>query len=382
QHRGWFQSSLLTSVGTRGKAPYRAVLTHGFVVDGQGKKMSKSIGNVISPQEVTDKHGAEILRLWSASADYREDMRISKEILDRLVEAYRKIRNTCRFLLGNLYDFDVTRMSDYESAFKGKSQLLEMDRLALSMLQGLIEKVSNAYENFEFHEVFHAIYNFCVINMSSFYFDVLKDRLYTFKAGSEERMASQWVLYKILVSLTKMMAPVLSFTAEEIWSFIPGNKKESVFLAGFPDVETEFLNKALEKKWADLLKIRDEVNKALEIKRQEKFIGNSLEAKVNIYADEEGYEILTDYKSFLPAFFIVSAVELFKNTKPPGIGPPDASGSGRGESYESPEIKNMAILAEKAPGRKCSRCWNWSESVGRNKDFDELCGRCCEVLTR
>jgi isoleucyl-tRNA synthetase len=379
QHRGWFQSSLLTSVGTRDKAPYKTVLTHGFVVDGQGKKMSKSIGNVISPQEVTDKHGAEILRLWSASADYREDMRISKEILDRLVEAYRKIRNTCRFLLGNLYDFDVSRMGDYESAFKGKSQLLEMDRLALSMLQGLIEKVSNAYENFEFHEVFHAIYNFCVINMSSFYFDVLKDRLYTFKAGSEERMASQWALYKILVSLTKMMAPVLSFTAEEIWSFIPGNKKESVFLAGFPDMEPEFLNKDLEKKWADLLKIRDEVNKALEIKRQGKFIGNSLEAKVNIYTDEEGYEILADYASFLPAFFIVSAVELFKNTKPLGI---DTEASGQEESYKSPEINNMAIMVKKAPGQKCSRCWNWSESVGMNKDFDELCGRCCEVLTR
>lgn len=295
--------------------------------------------------------------------------------------------------MGNLYDFDVNRMNDYESAFKGKNQLLEMDRLALSMLQGLTEKVSNAYENFEFHEVFHAIYNFCVINMSSFYFDVLKDRLYTFKAGSEERMASQWVLYKILVSLTKMMAPVLSFTAEEIWHYIPGGQgsgvrgqenskfhpeqvgtnselEESVFLANFPEVEFEFIDKALEKKWAGLLKVRDEVNKALEIKRQEKFIGNSLEAKVNIYADEEDYEILADYKSFLPSFFIVSAVELFKNTALPA------------GSYSSPEIKDMAILVEKAPGKKCSRCWNWSESIGRNKDFDELCERCLEVLAR
>ena len=212
QHRGWFQSSILASVGTRGKAPYRAVLTHGFVVDGQGKKMSKSLGNVISPQEVIGKYGAEILRLWVSAADYREDMRISKEILDRLIEAYRKIRNTCRFFLGNVCDFDPA---------VGKDELLEIDRLAMSMLQDLIKKVDRAYEEFQFHEVFHSIYNFCVTEMSAFYLDVLKDRLYTFKSDSRQRRSAQWVLYNILVALTKMMAPILSFTAEEIWRYIP-----------------------------------------------------------------------------------------------------------------------------------------------------------------
>jgi isoleucyl-tRNA synthetase len=391
QHRGWFQSSLLASVGTRSKAPYTSVLTHGFVVDGQGKKMSKSLGNVISPQEVTDKHGAEILRLWSASADYREDMRISKEILDRLVEAYRKIRNTCRFLLGNIYDFNISRVRDKNYEIRLKENLLEIDKLALCMLQRLIEKVNTAYENFEFHEVFHAIYNFCVINLSAFYLDVLKDRLYTFKADSMERKVAQWVLCKLLISLTKMMAPILSFTAEEIWQSILASYKlskaksknsslvtphssfsleESVFLSDFPKVESEFIDKGLEKRWEGLLKIRDEVNKALEIKRQEKFIGNSLEAKVNLYIDEANYGILKGYETFLPTLFIVSSVEVFRDIKPPE------------ESYKSPELSGMAILIEKAAGRKCSRCWNWNVTVGKYKDFPELCDRCYEVLKK
>jgi isoleucyl-tRNA synthetase len=380
QHRGWFQSSLLASAGTRGKAPYRAVLTHGFVVDGQGKKMSKSIGNVISPQEVTNKHGSEILRLWCASADYREDMRISKEILDRLVEAYRKIRNTCRFLLGNTYGFEVK-----SHELKIKEELLEIDRLALSMLQHLIEKVSRAYENFEFHEAFHSIYNFCVTNMSAFYLDVLKDRLYTFKAGSKERQAAQWVLYNILLALTKMMAPVLSFTAEEIWQQILSSKsippnpplekggwgdlEESIFLTSFPEVQPEFMDKELEKKWESLSSICDEVNKALEIKRQQKFIGNSLEAKVILYVDEAKYKILEGYRTFLPTLFIVSAAEVVKDQSPPD------------NSYKSPLISGMAVLIEKAQGNKCSRCWNWSVTVGKYKDFPELCARCHEVLT-
>jgi len=370
QHRGWFQSSLLASVGTRGKAPYNAVLTHGFVVDGQGKKMSKSLGNVISPQEVTEKHGAEILRLWCSAADYREDMRISKEILDRLVEAYRKIRNTCRFLLGNLYDFDASGIINNKPEDLSKADMLEIDRLALSMLQNLIERVSGAYENFEFHEVFHSIYNFCVINMSSFYLDVLKDRLYTFKSDSPERKTTQWVLYKILNALTKMMAPVLSFTAEEIWHFIPGKTEESVFLSDFPVVEPEFIDKGLEEKWEGLLKIRNEVNKALEIKRREKFIGNSLEAKVTLYVNETNYKVLEDYKIFLQTLFIVSSVEIFKDKKPSG------------EAYKSPVIDGLELLIEKAEGKKCSRCWNWSISAGKYKDHPELCERCYEVIKR
>jgi isoleucyl-tRNA synthetase len=370
QHRGWFQSSLLASTGTRGRAPYRAVLTHGFVVDGQGKKMSKSLGNVISPQEVTDKHGAEILRLWCASADYREDMRISGEILARLVEAYRKIRNTCRFLLGNIYDLNIS--ADMELRFNLEINQhplnYEIDRLALSTLQGLIQKVTRAYENFEFYEVFHSIYNFCVIQMSAFYLDVLKDRLYTFKADSNERRVSQWVLYNILISLVKLMAPILSFTSEEIWGFIPGKKEESVFLTRFPDIEQRFVAKDLEKRWEDLRTIRDEVNKALEIKRQEKFIGNSLEAKITLYVHDEDYRILQQYKTFLPTLFIVSSAEVFQDTSPPA------------ESYKSEVRDGMAILILKAEGVKCSRCWNWRDSVGKQKDFPELCDRCHEVV--
>ncbi len=372
QHRGWFQSSLLASVGTRGRAPYQTVLTHGFVVDGHGKKMSKSLGNVISPQEVTNKHGSEILRLWSASADYREDMKISSEILDRLIDAYRKIRNTCRFLSGNIYDFDVSRNNEIELAVRldkdNQTNNFEIDRLTLSILQGLTEKVTRAYEDFEFYEVFHALYNFCVIHMSAFYLDVLKDRLYTFKADSPERRVTQWVLYKTLIYLTKMMAPILSFTAEEIWRFIPGTTKESVFLSGFPEIESEFIDRGLEKKWETLLHFRDEVNKALEIKRQEKFIGNSLEAKVNLYVNESNYKVLEDYKNFLPTLFIVSDSEVVKNAEPPE------------ESYRSPEIKDMAVLVLKAEGEKCNRCWNRRVTVGKYQDFPELCERCYEVV--
>jgi isoleucyl-tRNA synthetase len=368
QHRGWFQSSLLASVGTRERAPFQTVLTHGFVVDGEGKKMSKSLGNVVSPQEVINKHGSEILRLWSASADYREDMRISGEILDRLVEAYRKIRNTCRFLLGNLYDFDVDKIGEYEREINSKEVSFEIDRLALSMLQRLIERVTKAYEGFEFHEVFHSIYNFCVVNMSAFYLDVLKDRLYTFRADSRERRVSQFVLYKILISLTGMMAPILSFTSEEIWRFIPGKKEESVFLSSFPEVEDKYIDKELEERWEILLSIRDEVNKAIEIKRQERFIGNSLEARINLYVNEEIYRILEDYRAFLPTLFIVSASEVFKDTQPPE------------RSYRSSLIKDMAILVERAEGKKCSRCWNWSPTVGSFNDAPDLCKRCHEVV--
>ena len=366
QHRGWFQSSLLTSVGTRDRAPYRAALTHGFVVDGKGKKMSKSLGNVIAPQEITNRQGAEILRLWTSSADYREDMRISNEIIARLVEAYRKIRNTCRFMLGNIYDLDTSKagLSNID-----KEDLPEIDRLALSMLQSLVKKVNNAYETFAFYEVYHAVYKFCVVDMSSFYLDILKDRLYTYKADSKERRAAQAVLYNILKSLTKLIAPILSFTAEEIWSHIPGEKEESVFLADFPAVNSEFIDEELEKKWERLWKIRDEVNKALEIKRQEKFIGNALEAKVTLYAGDAAYKILELYRAFLPALFIVSSVGVEKI--------PDAPEG----AYNSTDYDELAIFIERAEGKKCLRCWNWRLSVGEYKDHPELCKRCREAVT-
>ncbi len=362
QHRGWFQSSLLTSVGTRGSAPYRTVLTHGFVVDGAGKKMSKSLGNVIAPQEIIKGFGAEILRIWVSAEDYKDDIRISKEILNRLTEAYRKIRNTCRFLIGNLHDFDD---ADYSGA------LGEIDRWAMHRLQSLISRVTKAYENFDFHEAFHSVHNFCVVDMSSIYLDILKDRLYTARSGSSERRASQWVLSEILSALTRLMAPILSFTAEEVWGYV--KKKpvdapaESVFFAAFPEVREAFVDNDLEQKWQKLLEVRDEVNKALEIKRAEKFIGNSLEAKVRLHLPEKLRSLVVPYSSFLPAFFLVSQAEIS-----------DEMLTG---AYESANIEGLQVSVERASGSKCQRCWNWSERVGTFHDEPDLCERCYPVIT-
>ncbi|HWR89788.1 MAG TPA: class I tRNA ligase family protein, partial [Dissulfurispiraceae bacterium] len=359
QHRGWFQSSLLASVGTRGRAPYNAVLTHGFTVDGQGRKMSKSLGNVIAPQEIIKANGAEIVRLWVSAEDYRDDVRLSKEILSRLTEAYRKIRNTARFLLGNISDFDG---GDY------REHLLEIDRWALSRLQGLVGRVTAAYERFDFHEVFHGIYNFCIVDMSSFYLDILKDRLYTFRKDDPRRRAAQWVLSSILLKMTGLMAPILSFTAEEIWSYIPrtggGQAPESVFLSAFPEVEEEFVDEPLERRWERLIMIRDEANKALELRRKEKFIGNSLEAKLVLGLAEEDMRLLGEYDDFLPYLFIVSAVEL------------QPSGHAAEAAYVSGAVPGLKITVERAPGEKCERCWNWSTSVGAAADHPTVCSRC------
>jgi len=366
QHRGWFQSSLLASVGARGKAPYGTVLTHGFVVDGSGKKMSKSLGNVIAPQEIIKGHGAEILRIWVSAEDYRDDIRISKEILNRLTEAYRKIRNTCRFMLGNLHDFDY---GDYGN------QLHEIDCWAMNSLQNLVKRVTRAYENFDFHEVFHSIHNFCVVDMSSVYFDILKDKLYTARSDSPERRASQWVIAEILSTLTRLMAPVLSFMAEEVWGQMAGESKrrcvaegdlESVFFSSFPVVREEFAAPDLEARWKKLLAVRDDVNKALELKRAEKFIGNSLEAKVRIHLPDEERILLEEYRDFLPSFFLVSAVEI-DGEKSPG-------------SYEGAATEGLHVLVERASGSKCQRCWNWSVKVGTFQEEPDLCDRCYKVV--
>jgi len=364
QHRGWFQSSLLASVGTRGTAPYRTVLTHGFVVDGAGKKMSKSLGNVIAPQEIIKNYGAEILRIWVSAEDYRDDIRISKEILNRLTEAYRKIRNTCRFLLGNLSDFDH---ADYSGS------LQEIDRWAMSRLQGLTRKVTRAYEKFDFHEVFHAIHNFCVVDMSAIYLDILKDRLYTAKTDAPERRASQWVLAEILSVLTRLMAPVLSFTAEEVWGHVTMKGSgtgaaggDSVFFASFPEVQEQFTDAELEQRWKELLTLRDEVNKALEIKRAEKFIGNSLEARLMLFLPDEYRKLAAGYVSFLPMFFLVSSVQLSDESLP--------------DAYEGVVVKGLRIRVERAAGGKCQRCWNWSESVGTFSGIPEVCDKCYDVV--
>ncbi|HSW64223.1 MAG TPA: isoleucine--tRNA ligase [Dissulfurispiraceae bacterium] len=362
QHRGWFQSSLLASVGTRDQAPYRAVLTHGFTVDGQGKKMSKSLGNVIAPQEIIKQNGAEIIRLWVSAEDYKDDIKLSKEIVSRLIEAYRKIRNTMRYLHGNIADFDYC---DY------RADLLEIDRWMLSKFNGLIKRVTSAYERFDFHEVFHAVYNFCVVEVSSFYLDILKDRVYTFRRDSRERRAAQWVLHRILVDMTRLVAPVLSFTAEEVWSYIAKNSPdspESVFLAGFPVADEACIDVDLEARWAKLIAIRDEANKALELKKKEKFVGSGLETKLVFSAPNEYVELLAQYRDFLPTLFIVSAAE----TAPSGADLPEA--------YISDSIPGLAIKVEKAVGQKCERCWNWSFSVGSFEAHPQLCNRCHGVV--
>lgn len=363
QHRGWFQSSLLASVGTRDQAPYRSVLTHGFTVDGQGKKMSKSLGNVIAPQEIIKQNGAEIIRLWVSAEDYQDDVKLSKEIVSRLVEAYRKIRNTARYLHGNIADFDY---GDY------RGDLLEIDRWMLSKFNGLIRRVTSAYDRFDFHEAFHATYNFCVVEVSSFYLDILKDRLYTYKKDSKERRAAQWVLHRILVDLTRLIAPVLSFTAEEIWGYIAkdsGNAAESVFLAGYPVADESLIDAGLEARWEKLIALRNEANKALEIRKQEKFVGSGLEVKLVFALPDEYAVLLADYTAFLPALFIVSAVEMVP------------SGTQLTDAYESAELTGVAIQVLKADGGKCERCWNWSTKVGSFDDHAALCERCHTVVT-
>ena len=355
QHRGWFHSSLLAAVGTRGQAPYKEVLTHGFVVDGEGRKMSKSLGNVIAPQEVMSSYGAEILRLWVAAEDYRDDVRLSSEILTRLVEGYRRIRNTCRYLLGNLYDFDPRQH------LVPREALLEIDRFILLRLQQLTGRLLRAYERYEFHILFHALHNFCAVDLSAFYLDVLKDRVYTSAAASPERRAAQTTMFLVLEGITRLMAPVLSFTAEEVWSYLPrrGGERESVHLAEFSRVDETVLDEALGERWERLLGVRDEVLKVLEEARQRKLIGNALEAKVEILAGRALLPFLQGYAKDLPTIFIVSAVDL----KPALEGGPE-----------------LTVVVHRALGKKCERCWVYRESVGQFAEHPTLCDPCVAVL--
>ena len=357
QHRGWFHSALLAGVTTDRRAPYQAVLTHGFVVDGQGKKMSKSAGNVVAPQDVIKQSGAEILRLWVAAQDYREDLRISQEILNHLIEAYRKIRNTSRFLLSNLYDFDpMQHRVPYE-------QLPELDRWALLRLGGLITKVRQAYEDFEFHMIFHALNNFCSVDLSSVYLDMLKDRLYTFRTDSPLRRGSQTVLYDILLVMTKLMAPILSFTADEIWRILPETARQgagSVQLVSFPDGEPRWQDDELGKKWEKLLAYRTRVQGVLEERRREKVIGSSLEAHVQLDADIGTYEFLKGYERDLSTIFIVSQVSLTRTESTQG---------------------DLQITVTKSEAGKCERCWNYRAAVGQDAAHPTLCDRCVEAIS-
>ncbi|MBI2095079.1 MAG: isoleucine--tRNA ligase [Candidatus Omnitrophica bacterium] len=352
QHRGWFQSSLLVSCANSGGPPYRTVLTHGFIVDGEGRKMSKSQGNVISPLEVMKEYGADILRLWVASSDASDDVRLSGDGLRRLSEGYRKIRNTFRFLLGNLSGFDASRDS------LGFEELTEVDRWALSKLESLKEEVTAAYEDFQLHRVVHLVYDFCVVEMSSFYLDVLKDRLYTDARGSVSGRSCRTALHEILTTLARLLAPVLVFTCEEVWQNL--GLPESVHLESWPEPDPRRRREALEAKWERLLLFREKVLKALEEKREKKEIGNSLEAEVELaLSKKEDLDFLKDFEKDLPGLFLVSGVRVA------GAGPGASDGG-------------WDVTVRKAAGRKCERCWNTRRSVGEDKEHQTLCRRCVE----
>jgi isoleucyl-tRNA synthetase len=369
QHRGWFHSSLLEAIGTRGAPPYRSVLTHGFVVDGDGRKMSKSLGNYVTPQELLPKYGAEVLRLWAAAEDYTEDIRLSTEILDRLADAYRRIRNTFRFLLGNLSDFDPAR--DLQSY----ARLDEVDRFVLDRLARLAGRVVKAYEEYQFHTVFHSAHNFCAVDLSAQYLDIIKDRLYTSAADDRARRAAQTACFHILTSLARLLAPILTFTTEEVWRHLPGPKAESVHLERFPEIPREWIDDPLARDWSRLLEVRREVAKALEMARAGRgreggaSIGSGLEARVRISRSPEDLPgLLAAKRDLLATLFIVSDVALAPPAGAPLV------------HYESQEIPGLVIDVERAPGRKCERCWKWSERVGADPTHPTLCERCVPVI--
>ncbi len=363
QHRGWFHSALLTAVGTRQRAPYEAVLTHGFVVDAEGRKMSKSIGNVISPSEVINNYGAEILRLWVSASDYREDIRISDNILKQLTDAYRRIRNTCRFMLGNLYDFTPENDSVvYES-------MPEIDRFALHKLQLLIEKGRKAYEAYEFHVIYHALYNYCTLDLSAFYLDILKDRLYTSPPQSTARKSAQTVLYATVDAIARLMAPILPFTSDEIWQFMPSGdgRTRSIHLALLPEATAEWTDDALAKRWEYLLKVRGEVTKSLESARAEKRIGHPLDAAVTLSAGGELYDALEPFADDLRSLLIVSQASLVRD-------------QALDTAFRSEEPGGLAIQVTSASGEKCERCWVHDPTVGSYNEQPTICHRCKDAL--
>ena len=364
QHRGWFHSALLTAVGNRGSAPYRAVLTHGFVVDAEGKKMSKSVGNVVAPKEVINKYGAEILRMWVSASDYRDDVRISDNILKQLSDAYRRIRNTSRFILGNLSDFNP------ETDAVAVDQMLDIDRYALHTLQKVVKRAAEAYDNYDFHVIYHRLYNYCTVDLSSFYLDILKDRLYTSPPASIERRSAQTAMFMILDAMARIMAPIMAFTAEEIWKYLPAaaGKPESVHMALFPKPDPAFSDDALAAKWETMIKVRAEVSKALEKARAEKVIGHSLDASVTIGLDDELYATMEGFKDDLRSILIVSSAAIARG---------EIAGAFAGQ-----ELEGVWVKVEAAGGEKCERCWVYDDSVGKIEGHPTICNRCHEALSQ
>jgi isoleucyl-tRNA synthetase len=360
QHRGWFHSSLLVGVGTRSRAPYRSVLTHGFVLDGAGRKMSKSLGNVTAPDDVIKKFGADVLRLWVSAQDYRDDNRISPEILTRVSEAYRRIRNTCRYILGNISDFDPSADT------VPFAEMPEIDRWALHQLEILKERILKAYDEMEFHAIYQGINAFCSVEMSAFYLDILKDRLYSSRRDSLKRRSAQTVLYQILDALVKMMAPVLSFTAEEVWWHMPKQTGESVHLMEFPSLTPEQRDDRLMERWNTIIRVRGEVSKALELARVQKTIGHSLDASVTLSVPDELHSFLTGYAAELKGIFIVSKVELVADIQ--------------GEYVTAEGIEGVKIQVTAAPGSKCERCWCYDEEIGASTEHPTICPKCLEAV--
>ncbi|WP_096199278.1 isoleucine--tRNA ligase [Bacillus sp. FJAT-45350] len=360
QYRGWFNSSLSTGVAVSGKSPYKGILSHGFALDGEGRKMSKSIGNVVVPNDVMKQLGADILRLWVASVDYQADVRVSDKILKQVSEVYRKIRNTFRFLLGNLHDFDPK-----VNAIK-KEDLSELDLYMLVKLNDVVKKAKDSYDLYQFSSVYHAVHNFCTIDLSSFYMDIAKDTLYIDHADSEARRGIQTVMYEILVALTKLVSPILSHTADEVWPFIPGSEGESVQLTDMPEVVNFENVDELKAKWDKFMSVRDEVLKALETARNEKTIGKSLTASVRLYPNEETKQLL-DSVGNLHKLLIVSHAEVAddKNNAP----------------ANAQEFDQVSIVVEKAEGETCERCWIVTPKVGENKEHPTLCPDCATTVT-
>ena len=353
QYRGWFQSSLLTSVAVNGIAPYKEVLCCGFVVDGQGRKMSKSLGNGVSPIDVSNKFGADILRLWALSSDYSMDVNLSDDILKGISDVYRKIRNTARYILGNTYDYDPEKPVAYED-------LQEIDKWALTRLNKLIKDCTKDYDTYSFGNCYHDVNQFCVVDMSSFYLDIIKDRLYTEKADSVARRAAQTTMYYILDALVKILTPMISFTAEEIWSAMKHTEKENVespMLADYPVSNDEWDNKEIAEKWEKIIKVKNIVAKDLELARAEKTIGNSLDAKVTIYAEGEEYKFLKENEELIKLVLIVSGLEIQENNRK--------------------QEEKLGVKVEHATGEKCERCWMYNDHLE-----DGLCPRCKEVLDK
>ena len=359
QYRGWFNSSLSTGVAVTGQAPYKAVLSHGFTLDGEGRKMSKSLGNTIVPQKVMDQMGADILRLWVSSTDYQADVRVSDAILKQVSEVYRKLRNTFRFLLGNLYDFDAKK------DFVSYENLHEVDQYMLIRLNEVVKSVRTAYDSYNFGSIYQTINNFVTLDMSAFYLNFGKDVLYIDAPNSLARRGMQTVLYETLESLVKLVCPILPHTAEEVWSYME-MEAQSVQLTDMPKAKTYTGAKQLKEKFTKFLHVRDEVAKAIEDARNEKIIGKSLEAKVIIYPSKEIEEILSEMKDDVRLLLIVSNLEIHSSTD-------DAPNDVK-------EFDGLKIKIEKAPGQTCGRCWVIKEDVGVNPKHPEICCRCADII--